>query len=86
MCYTFNFGKHLVGDWASGRYLRDLSSTNTLDDCRATRSPGWRRTPDDGPKANKWIYFEQTRIRVGHGPRDSVFRCSTETAIRARPS
>jgi hypothetical protein len=63
MCHTFNFGLHLVGDWASGNVY--ILSSKYLDDFGNTIR-GWRRTPTTG-KANKWIYFEQIEFILGTG-------------------
>ena len=63
MCHTYNFGKHLVGDWASGN-VYDLSS-KYLDDAGNTIR-GWRRTPTFG-NANKWLYYEQVEFILGTG-------------------
>jgi hypothetical protein len=53
MCHTFNFGKHLVGDWASGN-IYDLSSNYYDDFGNSIR--GNRRTPTTS-KENEYIYF-----------------------------
>ena len=63
MCHTYNFGKHLVGDWASGNVY--ILSSMFLDDAGNTIR-GWRRTPTTG-KANKWVYFEQIEFVLGTG-------------------
>jgi hypothetical protein len=63
ICHTYNFGKHLVGDWASGN-IYDLSSKYLTDFGNTIR--GWRRTPTTG-KANKWIYYEQIEFVLGTG-------------------
>jgi len=66
MCHTFNFGKHLVGDWASGN-VYELSSKYFDDDGAMIR--GWRRTPTIAD-ANQWLYFEQVEfvMQTGVGP------------------
>lgn len=63
MCHTFNFGKHLVGDWASGN-IYDLSS-KYYDDAGALIR-GWRRTPTLG-KENKWVYYDQIEFVMETG-------------------
>lgn len=63
ICHTFNFGLHLVGDWASGNVY--ILSSKYLDDAGNTIR-GWRRTPTTG-KANKWVYFEQIEFVLGTG-------------------
>lgn len=68
MCHTYNFGKHLVGDWASG-IVYDLSSNYYDDDGNAIR--GWRRTPTIS-KENKWIYFEEIEFVLETGLPTSV--------------
>lgn len=63
MSHTFNFGKHLVGDWASGN-IYDLS-TAYYDDA-GTPIRGLRRTPTTS-KENKWIYFDELEFVLGTG-------------------
>ena len=71
MCHTFNFGKHLVGDWASGN-IYDLSS-NYFDDA-GTPIRGNRRTPTVA-KENQWIYYEQIEfvMETGLAPTTPLF-------------
>ena len=63
MCHTFNFGKHLVGDWASGN-IYDLSSNYYDDDGAVIR--GNRRTPSI-QTGNEWLYFEQIEFVMQTG-------------------
>lgn len=63
MCHTFNFGKHLVGDWGSGN-IYILSSDYTTDDGNPIR--GLRRTPTVA-KENKWVYFKQIEFVMETG-------------------
>ena len=63
MSHTFNFGKHLVGDWSSGN-IYWLSST-FYDDAGAMIR-GWRRSPTI-TKENKWIYFDQIEFVMATG-------------------
>jgi len=65
MSHTFNFGIHLVGDWASGTVYQ-LSSQYCTDFGNMIR--GYRRSPTLA-KDNKWIYFNQLEIdaEVGLG-------------------
>ena len=71
ICHTFNFGKHLVGDWASGN-IYDLSS-NYFDDA-GTPIRGNRRTPTVA-KENQWIYYEQIEfvMETGLAPTTPLF-------------
>lgn len=66
MSHTFNFGKHLVGDWASGN-IYDLS-TAYYDDA-GTPIRGLRRTPTTS-KENRWVYYQQLEfvLATGQGP------------------
>jgi hypothetical protein len=66
MCHTFNFGMHLVGDWATGTVYQ-MSSLLLDDDGNPIR--GYRRTPTNS-KNNEWIYFEELELDVetGLGP------------------
>ena len=68
MSHTFNFGKHLVGDWASGN-IYDLSSNYYDDDGNPIR--GNRRTPTTS-KENQWVYFEQIEFVMETGLAPSV--------------
>jgi hypothetical protein len=63
MCHTFNFGKHLVGDWASG-IIYDLSSNYLDDDGNPIR--GNRRSPTIQAQ-NKWIYFDEIEFVMETG-------------------
>ena len=63
MCHTFNFGKHLVGDWASGT-IYELSSSFYDDAGNPIR--GNRRTPTASDE-NKWVYFEQIEFVMETG-------------------
>jgi hypothetical protein len=63
MCHTFNFGKHLVGDWASGN-VYELSSSLYSDAGSAIR--GMRRTPTISDE-NAWIYFESIEFIMETG-------------------
>jgi hypothetical protein len=63
LCHTFNFGKHLVGDWASGN-IYELSSKYVDDDGALIR--GWRRTPTVA-KENEWLYFDQIEFVMETG-------------------
>lgn len=63
MCHVYNFGKHLVGDWASGN-IYELSSNYVTDDGNPIR--GWRRTPTIA-KENKWIYFDELEFVMETG-------------------
>ncbi len=71
MCHTFNFGKHLVGDWASGNIF-ELSSKYYDDDGVPIR--GNRRTPTVS-KANEWAYFQQIEfiMETGLAPTVPIF-------------
>jgi hypothetical protein len=71
MCHTFNFGKHLVGDWASGN-VYDLSSNYYDDDGAVIR--GNRRTPSLQSE-NTWLYFEQIEfvMQTGLAPTTPLF-------------
>lgn len=53
MCHTFNFRKHLVGDWASGK-IYELSSKYFTDDGNPIR--GNRRSPTIS-KNNDWLFY-----------------------------
>ena len=66
MCHTLNFGKHLVGDWASGT-VYDLSSKYVDDFGNVIR--GYRRTPTISDE-NKYVQFPYLEIdvEVGLGP------------------
>jgi len=64
--HTFNFGKHLVGDWASGN-IYEMSIDLDTDFGNAIR--GLRRSPTISAE-NKWIYFSHIEfsIETGLGP------------------
>jgi hypothetical protein len=67
MSHTSNFGKHLVGDWASGN-VYELSS-NFYDDNGNTLR--WLRRSPTNAKENKWLYFPggiELDIEPGLGP------------------
>lgn len=68
MCHTLNFGKHLVGDWASGN-IYELSSNYYTHDGNPIR--GNRRTPQT-QKENKWVYFKQLEFVMGTGLQPSA--------------
>lgn len=79
MSHTFNFGKHLVGDWASGN-IYDLSSNYLTDDGNPIR--GNRRTPTVS-KENEWIYYEQIEFVMETGlPTVPLFE---QDGVTARP-
>lgn len=63
MCHTYNFGKHLVGDWASGN-IYDLSSKYYDDDGAVIR--GNRRTPSTQTE-NEWVYFDSIEFIMQTG-------------------
>ena len=63
MCHTFNFGKHLVGDWATGN-VYELSS-NYYDDAGAIIR-GNRRSPTIS-KENAWVYYSQLEFVMETG-------------------
>jgi hypothetical protein len=64
--HTFNFGKHLVGDWASGN-IYEMSLDVYTDFGNPIR--GLRRTPTI-MQENKWIEFKEIELlpEVGLGP------------------
>ena len=63
MSHTFNFGKHLVGDWASGN-IYDLSPAY-LDDF-GSPIRGNRRSPTV-IEENRWLYYEQIEFVMATG-------------------
>ena len=63
MSHTLNFGKHFVGDWASGT-IYELSENYLTDDGANIR--GNRRTPT-ASKENLWAYYRQIEFIVGTG-------------------
>jgi hypothetical protein len=64
--HTFNFGKHLVGDWASGN-IYEQSTAIYSDNGGPLR--GLRRSPTANDE-NKWIYFSEFELDIepGVGP------------------
>jgi hypothetical protein len=64
--HTFNFGQHLVGDWASGS-IYVLDPTLSTDFGQIMRR---QRTTPEISKENEWIYFREIffDIDVGIGP------------------
>lgn len=77
MCHTENFGKHLVGDWASGNvYI--LSSDYTTDDGNPLR--GFRRTPTVAQE-NEWLYFRQIQfvMETGLAPETPIYEADGVT-------
>ncbi len=63
MCHVFAFGKHLVGDWASGN-VYELSSNFYDDDGAIIR--GNRRSPTLS-KENVWLYYSQIEFVMETG-------------------
>lgn len=63
MSHTFNFGKHLVGDWASGN-VYELSPNYFDHDGNPIR--GNRRSPTVSEE-NEWVYFEQIEFVMQTG-------------------
>ncbi|HEY1800089.1 MAG TPA: hypothetical protein VGG46_04065 [Terriglobales bacterium] len=68
MCHVFAFGKHLVGDWASGN-VYELSANFYDDDGAIIR--GNRRSPTVDEE-NKWIYYDQIEFVMETGLAPSV--------------
>jgi hypothetical protein len=66
MSHSFNFGKHLVGDWSTGN-IYELNS-NFYDD--AGQPLRWLRRSPTVASDNKWVYFPEIEIDVeaGLGP------------------
>jgi hypothetical protein len=66
MSHTFNFGIHLVGDWASGT-IYQLSPNFLTDFGNPIRR---QRTTPEISKENQWVYFHEIYfdIDVGQGP------------------
>lgn len=62
-CHAYCFGKHLVGDWASGK-IYDLSKTAYDDDGNPIRR--LRRTPHLANEWN-WIYYRSMLIDMATG-------------------
>ncbi len=64
--HTFNFGKHLVGDWASGNIYEQSTAIYTDNDGILR----WVRRSPTLNKDNKWIYFSELEIDIqpGQGP------------------
>jgi hypothetical protein len=63
MSHTFNFGKHLVGDWASGN-IYDLSPAYLDDAGNPIR--GNRRSPPI-VEENHWMYYDQIEFVMETG-------------------
>jgi hypothetical protein len=65
-CHTFNFGMHLVGDWASGNVYQQ--SINIYDDFGSPLE--WERGGPNISAENKFIYFNEVEfdIQKGLGP------------------
>lgn len=63
MCHTLNFGKHIVGDWATGN-IYELSSKYYTDDVDIIR--GNRRSPTI-VKGNKYFYFDEIEFIMETG-------------------
>ncbi len=64
--HTFNFGQHLVGDWASGN-IYEMS----IDIYEDFGNPlVWERGGPNISAENKWIYFEELEfvLQMGLGP------------------
>ncbi len=62
-CHTFNFNKHLVGDWASGNVY--IQSTQIYSDsCGPLR---WLRRTPTMARDNKFIYFSEFELDVETG-------------------
>lgn len=78
MCHTFNFGKHLVGDWASGN-VYDMSTAYFDDAGNPIR--GWRRTPSLQDE-NKWVYYEQIEFVMETGIAPAVPIKNPDGSIR----
>ena len=64
--HTFNFGKHLVGDWASGNIY--VQSTSILTDNGGILR--WIRRSPTQTDENKFIFFSMFEVdmQVGDGP------------------
>jgi len=62
-CHAYCFGKHLVGDWASGKIYEQSSKYNTDDGHMIVRT---RRSPTIS-KENEWIYFSEARFDIETG-------------------
>jgi len=64
--HTFNFNKHLVGDWASGN-IYEQSTSIYADNGGILR---WLRRSPTANKDNKWIYYSELEIDIepGLGP------------------
>jgi hypothetical protein len=65
-CHTFNFGKHLVGDWASGN-IYEVNQQFYDDFGQPIR---WLRRSPTISKNNEWVTFPEFEldIEVGLGP------------------
>lgn len=70
-CHTFNFGKHLVGDWATGN-IYELSTTVFTDNGHPIK---WVRRSPTIAKEQQWISHQQIEIdvEVGLGPEPPLF-------------
>lgn len=62
-CHTFNFGKHLVGDWASGNIYH--MSTQIYSDVGGPLR--WRRRSPTQARDQKWGYFSEFQLDVEVG-------------------
>lgn len=63
MCHAYAFGKHLVGDWATGTVYWQSMMFNT-DNGNAIR---WLRRSPSISKENTWIYYQELRVDVETG-------------------
>lgn len=79
--HTFNFGMHLVGDWASGT-IYQLSSQFCTDFGNAIR--GYRRSPTLAVE-NKWVYFPQIEFDAEVGLGVSAEDIALWTAVQGAP-
>lgn len=61
--HTYNFGKHLVGDWASGNVYEQATSIYS-DNGGILR--GLRRSPTVN-NSNKWVYFSEFELDIEPG-------------------
>ena len=62
-CHTFNFGKHLVGDWASGNVY--IQSTQIYsDNCGPIR---WLRRSPTMARDNKFIFYSEFELDIEAG-------------------
>ena len=79
--HTFNFGMHLVGDWASGTVYQ-LSSQFCTDFGNAIR--GYRRSPTLAVE-NKWVYFAQIEFDAEVGLGVSAADAALWEAVHGAP-